>query len=204
MAGDNSGMTLFAPAPVPARARDRVLAALVALAAALWAPAALPASADSCVRVVPRQGGENLVNQCDSCRQVSVLRMRTGAGANPTQRTFVVQGGMTMPMPFRGTGRSRITGETPCEGVPGGPTNLVNPKAAAPAPGEPLCVQLYRAGGAIAMVNPCAVCRLVTVERHGANGGSARTAYAINAKSQIPLDPLGAASAKLVGETACR
>lgn len=45
---------------------------------------------------------------------------------------------------------------------------------------------------------------MVTVERVGANGSSNRTAYALDAKSQVPLDPMGATSAKLVGEAACR
>ena len=39
--------------------------------------------------------------------------------------------------------------------------------------------------------------------RTGQGGGEARVNYTLNGKSRMPLDPLGAASARLVGEARC-
>lgn len=176
---------------------------IVLLFAALLvrAPAA-QAQATECARLLPGPTGETLVNQCNVCRTVSLLRSRVG-NANPTQRSFTLHPGIPVSVPFKGAGRSRIVSDTPCEGAPGGPVNIVNPKAQAAPPSEPICVNLYRVGGQILMLNACEACRQVTVARTGQGGGEARVNYILNGKSRLPLDPLGAASARLVGEARC-
>lgn len=176
---------------------------IVLLFAALLvrAPAA-QAQATECARLLPGPTGETLVNQCNVCRTVSLLRSRVG-NANPTQRSFTLHPGIPVAVPFKGSGRSRIVSDTPCEGAPGGPVNIVNPKAQAAPPSEPICVNLYRVGGQILMLNACEACRQVTVARTGQGGGEARVNYILNGKSRLPLDPLGAASARLVGEARC-
>lgn len=173
----------------------------MAVAFLVRAPAA-SAQATECARLLPGPTGETLVNQCNVCRVVSLLRSRTG-NANPTQRSFNVYPGIPVAVPFKGSGRSRIVSDTPCEGAPGGPVNIVKPKAEAASPSEPLCVNLYRAGGQILMLNACDACRQVTVARTGQGGGEQRVNYTLNGKNRMPLDPLGAASARLVGEARC-
>ena len=164
--------------------------------------AAFPAAAEECVRLVPGPGGESLVNQCNACRIVSVLRSRTG-NANPTQRSFTVHPGIPVALPFKGTGRSRMMSESPCEGTPDAPVNLVKPEAKAPAEPEISCVKLYRVQDRVVMLNGCDFCRRITVARAGTGGGEARMSYDLKGKGTVPLDPLGAASARVVAEDRC-
>lgn len=178
-------------------------AGLLAAAAAAW-PGVASGAGGSCVYVVNRLGNETLVNACGMCRSVNVIRSRQGH-QTPTQRTFTVLPNATHDLPFKGAGASRILADEPCEGTPGGAVNLVNPKST-PAPAAPSqCVNLYRLkDGNVAMLNGCDSCRLVTVARSGAAGGESRQVYTLAAKTPAPLESLGAASARIVSETACR
>jgi hypothetical protein len=178
-------------------------AGLLAAAAAAW-PGIASGAAGSCVSVVNRLGSETLVNGCNVCRSVSVIRSRQGHQA-PTQRTFTVLPNAIYDLPFKGAGASRILADEPCEGTPGAAVNLVNPKPAPAPEAAPACVELYRLkDGAIAMLNACNACRVVTVARYGAAGGESRQVYTLPAKTPAPLEALGAASAKIISETACR
>ena len=81
--------------------------------------AILPASgADpTCVMMLPDSGGM-LVNQCGSCREVTLERVRP-AESIPSIRAMMLPGEATTPIPFRGPGRTRIIGERACPPPPG-------------------------------------------------------------------------------------
>lgn len=173
-----------------------------ACAAIIAVAAALPASAEECVRLVPGPGGETLVNQCNVCRIVTVHRSRVG-NATPTQRSFNVHPGIPVDIPFKGSGRSQKMSEAPCEGAPDAPVNIVNPQAQAPTQPNLQCVRLYRVGDQVMMLNACDDCRRITVARVGAGGGEARMNYDLKGKGRVPLEALGAATARVVGEGRC-
>jgi hypothetical protein len=174
------------------------------LAAALATAWPGPAAGSACVQVVNRVGSETLVNTCGVCRSVSIIRSRQGH-QTPTQRTFRVLANATFDLPFKGSGASRITGDEPCEGAPGAAVNLVNPKQVPASDTTPTCVELYQLkDGAVAMLNACNACRSVTVARVGTQGGETRQIYALAARTPMALEALGAASARIVGETACK
>jgi hypothetical protein len=178
----------------------------MALRSLLWTAfvlaIAFPAAAEECVRLIPGPGGEKLVNQCNACRIVTLHRSRVG-NATPTQRSFTVHPGMPVDVPFKGSGRSRMMSEAPCEGTPDAPVNIVNPQAPAPAAPDLQCVRLYRVQDRIMMTNICDTCRKITVARHGAGGGEARMSYDLKGKGSAPIEALGAASARIVGEGRC-
>ena len=99
--------------------RLAVLAAFAAgggpVATAVAAPAA---GADpSCVLLLP-DGGGTLINRCNSCREVTLERMRSGESI-PNIRAMMLPGEAATPMPFRGPGRTRIIGERACPPPPG-------------------------------------------------------------------------------------
>ncbi len=184
-------------------ARPCVLGAAMLMAASVlvvFSPE--KAAAEECVRLVPGPNGESLVNQCNACRNVTLLRSRAG-NATPTQRTFTVHPGMPVAVPFKGSGRSRMISESPCEGTPDAPVNLVKPTTQAAAEPEPSCVKLFRVENRVMMLNGCDTCRRITVGRTGSGGGEARMNYELKGKSSLPLDPLGAAAARLIGEASC-
>jgi hypothetical protein len=157
--------------------------------------------AEECVRLVSGPNGETLFNQCNACRIVALLRSRSG-NANPTQRSFTVHPGMSVAVPFKGTGRSRKVSESPCEGTPDAPVNIVNPAPQAAEP-ELLCVKLFRVQDRVMMLNGCDVCRKITVARTGPGGGEARMSYDLKGKGSMPLEALGAAGARIAGEGRC-
>ncbi|MCC7016743.1 MAG: hypothetical protein IT564_06025 [Rhodospirillales bacterium] len=179
-----------------------LVAAMLAAASALILLSPGTAAAEECVRLVPGPSGETLVNQCNACRNVTVLRSRVG-NASPTQRSFIVHPGIPVVVPFKGSGRSRMISESPCEGTPGAPVNIVKPGAQAAAEPELACTKLFRVADRVVMLNGCDFCRKITVARTGTGGGEARMSYDLKGKSSIPLDPLGAAAARIVGEGRC-
>lgn len=98
------------------------LAVLVAIAAggqltssAVAAPAA--GAESSCVMLLPDDGG-TLINRCESCREVTLERMRLGESI-PNIRAMTLPGDASALMPFRGPGRTRIIGERACPSSPG-------------------------------------------------------------------------------------
>jgi hypothetical protein len=177
-------------------------AAVLAAVSALVLLAPGKAIAEECVRLVPGPGGETLVNQCNACRIVALLRSRAG-NANPTQRSFTVHPGIPVAVPFKGSGRSRMVSESPCEGTPDAPVNIVKPEAQAAAEPELVCIKLFRVENRIMMLNGCDFCRKITVARTGPGGGEARMSYDLKGKGSIPLEALGAASARIAGEGRC-
>ncbi|MSO85082.1 MAG: hypothetical protein EXR02_09155 [Rhodospirillales bacterium] len=152
--------------------------------------------------LVPARAAETLVNQCNACRNVTLLRGRSG-NANPTQRSFTVHPGIPVAVPFKGTGRSRKISESPCEGTPDAPVNIVNPAAQAAAEPEPVYVKLFRVQDRVMMLNGCYICRKITVARTGPGGGEARMSYDLKGKGSLPLEALGAAGARIAGEGRC-
>jgi hypothetical protein len=100
------------------RSRFR-LAVLIALAALRVSGTPTTASAAdlTCVLLLP-DGGGVLINRCDTCREVTLERMRVGEGI-PNIREMMLPGDAITPMPFRGPGRTRILGERACPPVPG-------------------------------------------------------------------------------------
>lgn len=71
----------------------------------------------SCVMLLPDDGG-TLINRCESCREVTLERMRLGESI-PNIRAMMLPGDASTVMPFRGPGRTRIIGERACPPPPG-------------------------------------------------------------------------------------
>lgn len=181
----------------------KIVLAAVALAAALLASAPPADAGGTCVSVINRQGSESLVNACNKCISVSVIRSRAGYGA-PTQRSFTLRPASTFPLPFKGRGSTRLSAEEPCEGEVGASQNLVQKGTAAPALEQAQCIGLYRTAKGVVMLNECEDCRVAVVERSIGGAGAKRASYPLAANGQAPLDPLGATSARIVGELACQ
>jgi len=92
------------------------LATLV-LSTLIVAEAANAIPLNRCLRLIrsPQGGQEVLVNTCSTCMTAQVTRTRpSGVQGTPTQRDYNMQSGSQMPLPFRGPGYTRITGELPC------------------------------------------------------------------------------------------
>lgn len=166
-------------------------------------PLLMPVAAvNQCTRLIPTGGREMIVNACNVCRVVGIIRSRPGNDV-PVSRTYNLPPRSTFPVPFRGPGRSRITSEVPCKGDPGAPQDLVNPapkKQAAEA-----CVNLAKVkSGDVMLVNNCGTCKAVLVERQNRLGlGTGRQAYLVNGQSAVAVVSKGAAGIGLIGEIDC-
>jgi len=166
--------------------------------------AAAPAAdaAGRCTRVLQQGGSEFIVNTCNACRVVNIRRKRRGI-AMPVMRTYNVQGRSKFPVSFKGPGRSRITSEVPCEGETGAGVNVMDKKA--PQAAQRQCVTLKAtATGGVILVNNCAKCRGVAVERYAANGKSmGRQAYKMKPLSVRTVQSKGAAQVGYLAEVPC-
>jgi hypothetical protein len=89
-----------------------------AVASGRPAPVYAAGAEPSCVMLLPGAGGEILVNRCQSCREVTLQRLREGGGI-PSVRLLMLPGEAAAPTPFRGPGRTRIMGERTCPPPPG-------------------------------------------------------------------------------------
>ncbi len=178
-----------------------VLAGL-ALAVGTLTPPPASAALGKCTRLLPTGGREVIINTCNKCRIVNIIRKRPG-NAVPVTRKYNIQPNSKITVPFRGPGRSRITSELPCKGDPGAAINLMDP---APRKKEPkACVALEKSkDGGVFLVNTCTVCKTALIERQDRSGGnSKRQAYKVAAKSTVPVPRNGAAKVGYLAEVAC-
>ena len=168
----------------------------------------LPLVADAaplnkCTRLLPTGGREVIINQCNKCRVVNIIRSRPG-NAVPVTRSFNVQPKSQITVPFRGPGRSRITSELPCKGEEGAAENLADPNPRKKKAPEK-CVRLQQTpGGGISLVNKCKKCKAALIQRQSSTGGnSKRQAYKVSGKSVIEVPSNGAAQVALLAEVDC-
>ncbi|HJO69191.1 MAG TPA: hypothetical protein QF804_05860 [Rhodospirillales bacterium] len=151
----------------------------------------IPAAAQ-CVRVQRRQYGENLVNACDLCATVKIEHRRPGAQF-PTFRDYTLPTGSTLPLPFRGGGKTRILTERAC----GGDT-LQNPAS-------DRCVQFRPVNATVSvLLNPCAKCRAVVVARGNGAGGRSIETMAIAPKSYVQIAANITNRPQIISEKSCR
>ncbi|MDP6573776.1 MAG: hypothetical protein QGI06_09745 [Rhodospirillales bacterium] len=152
------------------------------------------AKALRCVRLAKRSGREIVVNACGTCRIVKVSRKRPGS--NPaSSRTYTMARSSTMPLPFRGPGRTRLLGDQPCKGKDASPAEASDRQ----------CVALRKnKTGKTVLVNGCEVCRKVSLERIHANGERTVQFYTIARNAYVPAPPRGARSARVLSDQNCR
>jgi hypothetical protein len=148
----------------------------------------------SCVRLAKRSGREIVVNTCGACRVVKVSRKRPGS--NPaSSRSYTVARSSSMPLPFRGPGRTRLLGDSPCRGK----------EAPVAEISDRQCVGLRKNGkGKTVLVNGCQVCRTVKLERIHATGQRTVQTYTIARYAYVPASPRGAKEARVLSDQNCR
>lgn len=169
-----------------------------------------PSFGDSatCVRVMPLPGGrERLVNQCNMCRQATVMRSRVSTSA-PMTRQFSLRARSTFELPFLGPGRTRITNDTACRGTKQAPPNIAAETKKAAAPQK--CVRLMRVdntatgGSGIELVNGCNSCRKVAVRKIGAKLERYQDqAFALPPGKAKPVSADGYAHVAVIADVAC-
>lgn len=178
-----------------------ILSGALVLSTLMLAPAS--AAPNKCTRLLPTGAREVIINSCNKCRVVNIIRKRPG-NAMPVTRSYNVQPNSKITVPFRGPGRSRITSERPCKGDPGAAINLADPKPRRKPPAK-VCVALEKSkAGGVFLVNTCTVCKAALIERQDkSGGGSKRQAYRVEAKSTVPVPQNGAARVGFLTEIAC-
>ncbi len=166
-------------------------------------PPAASAAPNKCTRLLPTGGLEVIINTCNKCRVVNIIRKRPG-NAVPVTRSYNVQPNSKITVPFRGPGRSRITSERACKGDPGAAINLADPKPKKKKPAK-VCIALEKSKvGGVLLVNTCTVCKAALIERQDSSGGnSKRQAYRVEAKSTVPVPQNGAARVGFLAEVDC-
>ena len=174
-----------------------VIGLVACVLAFAWPSPATGMGLNKCTQLVHKRGGKLLLNRCSSCRVVSVERKRPSDAA-PVYRTVTIPKNSRISLSYRGPGRTRIMSDTPCAGKSGGvlPTNK-------PAPGPCIRFQKKRDGG-LNMVNSCAACKTVVVERTARTGERSHQAFSIAPKAYVPVPSKGAALARVISEKSCR
>ena len=180
-----------------------VILAGLALAVGILTPPPASAAPGKCTRLLPTGGREVIINTCNKCRIVNIIRKRPG-NAVPVTRSYNVQPNSQITVPFRGPGRSRITSERACKGVPGAAINLADPKPKKKKPAK-ICVALEKSkDGGVLLVNTCTVCKAALIERQDPSGGnSKRQAYRVEAKSTVSVPQNGASRVGFLAEVDC-
>ena len=185
--------------------RARLLWPALALAAALTAvlPRTAHGAPNQCTMIVPEGPREVMINTCNACRVIDILRKRPGNDV-PVQRTFTLPPGTRLQVPFLGPGRSRITSELPCPGEPGAAENLVDPPKVAKKKTAEACVSIERAAAGLSLVNRCGGCRAALIERvNGPNGGNEREAFKLGPRASAAVPSNGFAQVGLLGDIDC-
>lgn len=179
----------------------RLFAAALLILVFAVLPAEKAQAAAQCVHILRQGNYEVMVNRCNVCMVTSIFRSRPGNEV-PVNREYNVQARSDFPVPFKGPGSTRIKSERPCPGENGSQPDL--PKSLEQVKAEPTCVTLERAPAGVTLINSCAQCRAVAIERVSANGGRRNRDYMLlTGKSNLPLKSEGYAQVALLGEMAC-
>ncbi len=151
-------------------------------------------AAGRCVLLTKKGTRETLTNRCDACREVHVRRERTGGGF-PTDRVYSLQSKSSLNLPFRGTGRTRITADASCDGSE--PTDSLGE--------EERCIAIVpnsKAGPVL--VNTCEVCRVAVIESRERAGLRRSRTYAVDGRSYIPFTDVNALDARILSQSECK
>ena len=167
-----------------------LLLVLLAMLVLAWPRAA--AAGGQCVSAVNRVQGDVLVNRCNECRIAEITHKRRGNGF-PLQRTYRIPASGKMELSFRGSGKTRVVLDKPCDAD----------ETTAEAPAKD-CAKLAKAdNGLPVLINACTVCRGVVLERSASNGSKRRQVFTMTGRSMLPLKILGAAKMEIVSELPC-
>ncbi|MBL95553.1 MAG: hypothetical protein CMF70_09660 [Magnetovibrio sp.] len=156
---------------------------------------------NSCLTLIRGESNsETIYNRCTICRIVTIIRSRPGNSV-PSSRTYNIQPNTYISVPFKGPGASRITRNSPCEGAPGGPINLIEKKKKSE---QQKCLQIIGKNGRFYLVNQCSQCRKGGILRTEKSSGKKNfKGYKIPGKNVQPLASLGFSQAKLVIDAHC-
>ena len=169
------------------------MAVLIAFSTAgPFAPSAL--AAGQCV-VLSKQGTrETLTNRCNACREVHVRRERPGGGF-PTDRVYRLMEGSSVNLPFRGTGRTRITIDAGCE-TDDSPVSGTE---------DQLCISIVpKSKIGPALVNRCQTCRVAVIESRERDGMRRSRTYMLDARSYVPFTNVNALDARILSQSECK
>lgn len=155
-------------------------------------------AAGKCIHIVRQGNIETFVNRCGQCMIAMVLRMRPG-GAKPVTRQFPIQAKSTAPVPFKGSGQSRIKSERLC------PRDRGQLEEAAKQPISNKCVILEQSGSAGAvLINRCSECRAAAIQRSNDNQATGVRDYLkLQSGQRRAVPSKGYSSVGLLGEIPC-
>ena len=155
-------------------------------------------AATKCIHIARQRNIEALINKCGQCMIAMVYRMRPG-GAKPVTRQFPVLARSSAPVPFKGSGQSRIKSERLC------PRDRGQLEEAAKQPKSNKCVTLEQSGSAGAiLINRCGECRAAAIQRSNDNQATGVRDYLKLQSGQRAVIPSkGYSSVGLLGEIPC-
>ncbi len=155
-------------------------------------------AAAKCIQVYRQGNIETLVNRCGQCMIAMVFRMRPG-GAKPVTRQFPVLARSSAPVPFKGSGQSRIKSERLC------PRDRGQLEEAAKQPKSNKCITLEQSGSAGAiLINRCGECRAAAIQRSNDNQATGVRDYLkLQSGQRTVVASKGYSSVGLLGEISC-
>ena len=179
--------------------RIAILSFIVAIVTILYS---YSVKAGRCTRVIQQQNSEFILNACNVCQKVNIRRKRRGI-AMPVMRTYNVQPRSKFPTSFKGTGRSRITSEVPCEGAAGAGVNIAAPKPSPHASNKCVTMRVIKKKD-VALINNCSSCRGVAVQRYNNAGRPlGRQIYRMQPLSVISIKSKGASQVRYIADIPC-
>lgn len=160
------------------------------------------ADADRCIQILRQGNIETLVNKCDQCKIAMLIRSRPG-GAKPVTRQFTVMAKSTFPIPFKGSGRSRIKFERLCPRARGQAEN--ENRSAPVSPDNKQCIRFETSrSGSVELVNLCDECRAAAIQRSlDGHAGGVRDFVKISAGGRTPISSQGYSNVGLLAEIPC-
>lgn len=152
-----------------------------------------------CSRIKRVSGFETLINNCNACMTIQVVRDRAGYG-KATLRTFKMVSSGEFPLPFKGKGKTRIVSEEAC----GGATAAERNSEKEVAEQTEQCIIPVRTANGVVMANRCGGCRAFVIERLFETGERSHKSYALMGQQSLPLDSEGAVRAEIVHDAGCK
>jgi len=151
-----------------------------------------------CTRLLRLEGRDVLVNTCSDCRNVQIVRSRSGGGL-PEVRTFRVEPKNRFALPYKTAGSTRITSDEAC--APQSADDRKNDRAVAEASAQ--CVLIAKVARGYVLLNRCPACRSTVVRWSYADGSEKNFPLVIDARKSVAVPNAGEVGVTVAHEEPC-
>lgn len=137
-------------------------------------------AANTCGKLLRATTGDYLINTCNTCQNIQIVRSR-GGGALPEIRDYRVEKGGRFALPFKGPGSTRIIETDACEPEAANARSVQRKVTEVTA----TCVLTAKLANGYVLLNRCPACRQTVIRWQYEDGGERNLPVTIDPRATL-------------------